>query len=98
MPLYLEGTAYCLEGLAAVALAGGDEIRAATAFGAAEGLRERTGIRIWPVLRMAFEPVIEALDAAGPAAQAARYEGSYMNPHDALGRLIEAGPPAAVVG
>ncbi len=98
LPLYLEGTAYCLEGLAAVALAGGDEIRAATAFGAAEGLRERTGIRIWPVLRMAFEPVIEALDTAGPAAQAARYEGSYMNPHDALGRLIEARPPAAVAG
>ena len=40
--------------------------------------------------------MIEALDTTGPAAQAARYEGSYMNPHDALGRLIEARPLAAV--
>jgi tetratricopeptide (TPR) repeat protein len=88
MPLYLEGTAYCLEGLAAVSLVEGDELRAATALGAAEGLRERTGIRIWPVLRMAFQPAIEALDAAGPEAQAARYEGSHMNPQNALARLV----------
>jgi tetratricopeptide (TPR) repeat protein len=87
MPIFLEGTAYCLEGLAAIALAEGDEIRAATALGAAEGLRERTGIRMWPALAVAFKPAIEALDAAGPAAQAARYEGSYMNPHDVLVRL-----------
>ena len=35
--------------------------------------------------------MIEALDTAGPAAQAARYEGSYMNPHDALGGLSRQG-------
>jgi len=88
MPLYLEGTAYCLEGLAAVSLAEGDEIRAATAFGAAESLRERTGIRMWPILRMAFGPAIDALDAAGPEAQAARYEGSHMSPQHALARVV----------
>ncbi|HKD33973.1 MAG TPA: NB-ARC domain-containing protein [Gaiellaceae bacterium] len=88
MPIFLEGTAYCLEGLAAISLAEGDEIRAATALGAAEGLRERTGIRMWPALEVAFRPAIEALHAAGPAAQAARYEGSYMNPRTALVRLV----------
>ena len=88
MPIFLEGTAYCLEGLAAISLAEGDEIRAATALGAAEGLRERTGIRMWPALAVAFKPTIDALHAAGPAAQAARYEGSYMNPRDALVRLV----------
>ena len=72
MPLYLEGTAYCLEGLAA-ALAEGDPIRAATALGAAEGLRERTGIEMWPIVRMAFQPTVDALDAAGPEVEAARY-------------------------
>ena len=96
MPIFLEGTAYCLEGLAAISLAEGDEIRAATALGAAEGIRERTGIRMWPALAVAFKPAIEAIDAAGPAAQVARYEGSYMNPHDALTRLVSAQPPIAV--
>jgi tetratricopeptide (TPR) repeat protein len=83
-PLYLEGTAFCLEGLAAVALAEGDPVRAATVLGAAEGLRERTGIQMWPVVRMAFEPAIGALEAAGPEAEAARYEGRRMNPRDVL--------------
>ena len=49
--IYLEGTAYRLEGFAAVLLATGDPIRAATALGAAEGLRERTGIHTWPIMR-----------------------------------------------
>jgi len=96
LPLYLEGVAYCLEGLAAVSVAEGDEIRAATALGAAEGLRERTGIRTWPALRMAFQPAIDAVDAAGPEAQAARYEGSYTNPHEALSRLIAVRQTASV--
>ena len=92
-PLYLEGTAFCLEGLAAVALAEGDPVRAATAFGAAEGLRERTGIQMWPVVRMAFEPAIDALDAAGPEAEAARYEGRRMNPRDLFAQLARAPAP-----
>jgi predicted ATPase/class 3 adenylate cyclase len=87
MPLFLEGTAYCLEGLAAVALAEGDPIRAATALGAAEGLRERTGIQMWPVVRMVFEPALEALDRLGPDAERARYEGRRLKPRDALARL-----------
>ncbi|HEY6836446.1 MAG TPA: NB-ARC domain-containing protein [Gaiellaceae bacterium] len=96
MPIFLEGTAYCLEGLAAIALAEGDEIRAATALGAAEGLRERTGIRMWPALEVAFRPAIEAIHAAGPAAQAARYEGSYMNPRDVLTKLASRSHAIAV--
>ena len=89
-PLYLEGTAFCLEGLAAVALAEGDPIRAATALGAAEGLRERTGIQMWPVVRTALHPTVDMLDAAGPEAEAARYEGRHMSPRDALTQLARA--------
>jgi hypothetical protein len=85
--MYLEGTAYCLEGLAAVALAEGDPLRAATALGAAEGLRERTGIQMWPVLRMALQSTMEALDAGGPEAAEARYEGRHLSPREALARL-----------
>ena len=87
-PLYLEGTAFCLEGLAAVALAEGDPIRASTALGAAEGLRARTGIQNWPVVQMALQSTLDALDAAGPEADAARYEGRRMSPRDALARLV----------
>ena len=87
MPLFLEGTAYCLEGLAAVALAEGNPVRAATALGAAEGLRERTGIQMWPVVRMVFEPALRALEGLGPETEAARYEGRHMSPRDALARL-----------
>jgi predicted ATPase len=87
MPLFLEGTAYCLEGLAAVALAEGDPVRAATALGAAEGLRERTGIQMWPVIRMLFQPALDALEGIGPDAEAARYAGRQMSPRDALARL-----------
>jgi predicted ATPase/class 3 adenylate cyclase len=83
-PLFLEGTAYCLEGLAAVALAEGDPVRAATALGAAEGLRERTGIQMWPVVRMVFQPALDALAGMGPETEAARYEGRLMSPRDAL--------------
>ena len=85
--MYLEGTAYCLEGLAAVALAEGDSLRAATALGAAEGLRERTGIEMWPVLRMALQPTMEALDAGGSEVAEARYEGRHLSPRGALARL-----------
>ncbi len=88
VPLYLEGTAFCLEGMAAIELAEGSPRRAATALGAAEGLRERTGIEAWPVVRLAFQSTVDALDAAGSEVQEARFEGRRMNPRDALTRLV----------
>ena len=42
---------------------------------------------MWPVVRMAFEPAIDALDAAGPDVEAARYEGRRMNPRDVFAHL-----------
>jgi hypothetical protein len=38
-------------------------------------------------VRLAFQPTIEALDAAGPEAEGARYEGRRMNPRDAFVQL-----------
>jgi predicted ATPase/class 3 adenylate cyclase len=83
-PLYLEGTAYRLEGFAAVLLAEEDLTRAATALGAAEGLRQRSGIHAWPILRMVFGDRLAPLDSAGPDADAARFAGRLMSPADAL--------------
>ena len=58
-----EVLAYGFEGLAGVALAEGDGGRAATLLGAAAGLRQRTGLTVWPDMR----PLIEALEAGGRA-------------------------------
>jgi hypothetical protein len=82
--IYLEGTAYRLEGFAAVLLATGDPIRAATALGAAEGLRERTGIHTWPIMRLVFSERLTPLDSLGPDVEAARFAGRLMSPADAL--------------
>ena len=89
-PLYLEGTAYCLEGYAAVLAAEGDVVLAATALGAAEGLRERTGVAMWPIMNMILRDRLASLDSAGPAAAAARFAGSQMSPAEALA-LVRAG-------
>jgi non-specific serine/threonine protein kinase len=93
-PLYLEGTALCLEALAAIARAEGDTIQAATAYGAAESLREQSGIQMWPTIRLAYEEAIAALAAAGPEVQAARYEGRRMSPRDVFTRYLS---PAVAV-
>ena len=83
-PTYLEGTAYCLECNAAVLLAEGDLVLAATALGAAEGLRERTGIHRWPVIGLALGARLAPLDSAGVEAEAARFAGRRMNAAEAL--------------
>ena len=89
-PLYLEGTAYCLEGYAAVLAAEGDIVLAATALGAADGLRERTGVARWPIMNMILRDRLASLESAGPAAAEARFAGRQMNPGDALA-LVRAG-------
>lgn len=43
--------ALCLAAFARLALAEGDPERAALAAGAADGLRQRAGLRAWPILR-----------------------------------------------
>jgi hypothetical protein len=87
-PLHLESTAFWLEALAAVSLAEGDVERSATAYGAAEALRERTGIQMWPIMRMIFASRLGALDDAGPEVEAARFAGRQMSPGNAMARLL----------
>ncbi|MGY1638900.1 ATP-binding protein [Geodermatophilus sp. SYSU D00742] len=60
----LEGLAYCLDGLAALALARGDAARAARLAGAAAATRARTGVAVWPPL----QPLARRLDDAVRAA------------------------------
>ena len=83
-PTYLEGTAYCLECYAAVLHAEGNLALAATALGAAEGLRERTGIHRWPIIGIGLSARLAPLEAAGPDADAARFAGRRMSATEAL--------------
>ena len=89
-PLYLEGTAHCFEAYAAVLAAEGDIVLGATALGAAEGLRERTKVTMWPIVNMILSDRLSSLESAGPAAAAARFAGSQMSTADALA-LIRSG-------
>jgi len=82
--LYLESTTYSLEGYAAVLLEEGDSTLAATMLGAAEGLRERTGIQMWPIMGLILRDRLAALESAGPDAAAGRFAGREMSPTAAL--------------
>ena len=94
-PTYLEGTAYCLECYAAVLLAEEDPVLAATALGAAEGLRERTGIHRWPIIGIGLSARLGPLESAGPDAEAARFAGRRMSAVEALALLRSSPHPAA---
>jgi non-specific serine/threonine protein kinase len=78
--------AWCLDGLAGVAVAEGQPVRAARLFGAAEALREAIGAPMSAATRAAFERhVAAARAAAGEAAFAAAWaEGRTMTPEQAL--------------
>ena len=66
-----EGSAYCLDGFAALALARGDAELAAELQGAAGHAREVVGVAVWPGMRPLADALAAAVDAAlGPAAAA----------------------------
>ena len=81
--------AFCLKGYAVLA-AEGDVVLAATALGAAEGLRERTGVAMWPLTNMILRDRLASLGSAGPEAAAARFAGCQIGPAEALA-LVRAG-------
>ncbi|WP_203135568.1 DUF4062 domain-containing protein [Microbacterium sp. JZ31] len=80
-----EGLAYGIEGLTAVAAAGGDVDRAGRLLGAAEMLRERTGLYDVPTFAVAV-PFVEALRAGAAAAdlEAARVAGRALPTAEAV--------------
>jgi hypothetical protein len=68
-----EGSAYCLDGFAGLALASGNAALAAELQGAAGHAREVVGVAVWPGMRPLAAALAAAVDAtlgAGPAAQA----------------------------
>ena len=87
-----EGTAYALEGLAAVAASDGDAERAGFLLGAAQTVRERTGLGSQPTFH---GPFVEALQAGpyGEVFEEARLRGRMgVAPSASLVEDLEAGP------
>lgn len=86
-----EGSAYCLDGLAAVALAQGQPEVAARLLGASSHARALVGVAIWPGMK----PLADALRAAVIAAlgdadfQTATAEGTRMRLNEALDYALE---------
>jgi hypothetical protein len=82
-----EGSAYCLDGLAAIAIAQGSPAVAARLLGALAHARELVGVAVWP----AMQPLADALRAAVTTALSeAEFDqasalGAQMRLNDALG-------------
>jgi len=90
-----EGSAYCLDGFAGLALAGGDAELAAELQGAAGHAREVVGVAVWPGMRPLADALAAAVDASlGPAAAAeARARGARRRIPQALDWAREATQP-----
>jgi predicted ATPase/transcriptional regulator with XRE-family HTH domain len=88
--------AYGFMGLAVVA-AGEDPVRAARLFGAAEQLRERGGVVLWPPLQMLYTQPLESVRGTlgTDAFTAAWAEGRAMTREQAVAYAL-AGEPASV--
>ncbi|HST67514.1 MAG TPA: DUF4062 domain-containing protein [Mycobacteriales bacterium] len=91
-----EGSAYCLDGFAALALVGGDPELAAEIQGAAGHAREVVGVAVWPGMRPLADAMTAAVDGAlGAGAAAARARGAARRIPEALDWAREATRPAA---
>jgi hypothetical protein len=86
----------CLEGMAGVALLGGEAGRAARLFGAAEALRETIGAVVGPSDRREYDRMVTAARTAlGEEALTARWtEGRAMTLEQAVAYALDE-PPSA---
>lgn len=85
-----EGLAYCLDGLARLALAEEKPELAAKAIGSAEAIREKVGVSLWPIMQSLREPVVAAIRAAlgGATFDAARAAGAETDPGEVIEELL----------
>ena len=95
-----EGSAYCLDGFAGLALASGDAALAAELQGAARHAREVVGVAVWPGMRPLADALAGAVDGAlGPAAAPVAWaRGARRRIPEALDWASAATRPAAAAG
>jgi hypothetical protein len=79
-----EGTAYTLEGFAALALTTQQPELAARLLGAADQARRRIGVVVWPFVRPLRERLETFVRASTPDYDAAFAEGAALDPEQAL--------------
>jgi predicted ATPase len=81
-----EGAAYCLSGLAGVALAQARPQVAARLVGASEHARHVVGVGVWPGMQAATDALVEAVGVAlgRPAFADTRAQGAHLRVPDAL--------------
>ncbi len=87
-----EGAAYCLSGLAGVALARSRPTVAARLVGASEHARHVVGVEVWPGMQGSTDALVEAVGAAlgQPAFAEARAQGAHLRVPDALDYALAA--------
>ena len=85
--LPLQAAAHWLDAFALVSLAEGDPVRAATACGTAETLRNRTGIHRWPIVRIIVGDRLDRLASGSFEVEAARFAGRQMSLETAFAEL-----------
>jgi predicted ATPase len=79
-----EGTAYSLEGFAALALSTQEPELAARLMGAADHARRLVGVAVWPFVRPMRARLEQVVRASTPDYDAAFAEGSMLEPEQAL--------------
>jgi predicted ATPase len=87
-----EGAAYCLSGLAGVALAQARPRVAARLVGASEHARHVVGVEVWPGMRATTDALVEAVRVAlgQPAFDETRAQGAHLRVPDALDYALAA--------
>jgi predicted ATPase len=85
-----EGLAYCLDGLARLALAEEKSELSAKAIGSAAAIREKAGLSLWPIMRSLREPVLSDIRAAlgDTAFEGARSAGAKADPTELIEKLL----------
>ncbi|MET1007120.1 MAG: hypothetical protein ABWX96_16345, partial [Propionibacteriaceae bacterium] len=92
-----EGSAYCLDGFASIALAQGDPETAARLLGASSHARVSVGVSVWPGVQAAVDALRAGVAGAlGPAAFGrASAAGEKMQTNEALSFALRATEPPA---
>jgi predicted ATPase len=87
-----EGAAYCLSGLAALALAQARPEVAARLVGASEHARHVVGVEVWPGMQASTDALVEAVGVAlgRPAFAETRAQGAHLRVPDALDYALAA--------
>jgi hypothetical protein len=87
-----EGAAYCLSGLAALALAKARPEVAARLVGASEHARHVVGVEVWPGMQASTDALVEAVGVAlgRPAFAETRAQGAHLRVPDALDYALAA--------